>query len=522
MAQRAITQKIQAPDLGIITSIPPDAINPRAWSGGLNVRFKDGYVETSPGWEKFTSQDIGSPIAAIEQFFLLDGVNYVVLVATDGVWYYDTGSDTWLDITGDVLTAVIDDYISSDTWPDTFIFTNNKDRVQKWLGTGVCASLAGLDTAEGASGTVDVDAAKSVCVFSSFVHLANTREDATRFPQRWRWSRFNNAEGWSNVGTYGQAGYADLTDGPDHLMVTRRLGNDYMALYKEHSIHIGQYVGPPTIWARRLVVSNIGLRAPGAVADLGDEHIFLGDDNFYVFNGLAVKPIGQAIFNTFIDELDPDKVEMVKAYVIDEDNEVWFIYPTSGNDTPNRMVVYNYISSAWSFRDAPFTCIGRYRESLNKAWNGMPLTWEDHPERWDSRLWTANNPIILAGGNDGFVQQIGAGVYGQDGSNHESYVITKALDMSRPDILKRWLRIFLDMVKQSSYNLEISFATLNSVHDTPTFGAAVNYDMALSGKPYKDIDQSGRWLFVKFRTNHTTRPWKLSGYGFEYIERGRY
>lgn len=522
MTQRSIVDKIIAPDLGIFANVAKDAINPRGWSGGLNSQFKDGYARTSPGWEKFTSQLLSVPVVGGEQFFMLDGVNYLILITTTGIFYFDTGTLLWTDITGTALTGLVANYVCIETWPNIFIITNDKDRVRKWEGTGNTSSLGGLTAAVGSAGTVDVQAAKSVCVFGGFVHLGNTVEDLDRFPQRWRWGRYLDAEGWSNVGTYGQAGYSDITDGPDHLMRQLRLGSDYMALYKEHSIHIAQYVGPPTVWARRLVISNIGLRAAGAVADLGDEHIFLGDDNFYVFNGLACKPIGTPIWDTFLDELNPEKVSQVKAYVIEEESEVWFIYPTSGSDTPNKMVCYNYLNGAWSFRDAPFTCLFKYRESTSVSWDAMVGTWEDHPEQWDSRLWTANNPVILAGQNAGYVQKIGANVWGQDGSNHDSYVISPALDAKRPDVIKRWLRIFIDAVKANSYNLEVSVAGVNHLHDTQTFGTARNFDLGLSGKPYLDIDTACRWLFIKFRTNDTAKPWQISGYGTEKVERGRY
>lgn len=523
MANRAVIGKIKSPDKGIFLNLAKDAIDSRGWSNGLNVMFKDGYVKTSPGWTKYTSQLIPYPITCGDQFFMLDGTNFMILVTTTKVYWFDTGSSTWTDITGTDLTAVVSDFVSTDTWPDLFLFTNNKDRVRKWTGSGNVASLLGLDTADdGSGGTVDVSTAKSLSVFSGFVHVFGPVEDGVRLPQRWRWSKFNNAEGWNNTGTYGQAGYADITDGSDHIMCGRRLGNDYMAIYKEHSIHIGQYVGPPVVFARRLVIANIGLRAPGAVADLGDEHIFFGDDNFYVFNGLSIKPIGDAIFNQFIDELNPAKVDLVKAFVVEEENEVWFIYPTSGNDTPNKMACYNYNNGAWSFRDAPFTCLFRFRESLNKTWDAMVGTWESHPERWDSRIWSSNNPIILAGQNAGYVQKIGAGVYAQDGSDHDSYVISKAFDMDRPDVIKRFLRCFIDAVKMNAYDMDVSFAVLNHVHDTPSFGAPVTFDMALSGQPWVNMDTAGRFLMIKFRTNGTAVPWQLSGYGLEFLTRGRY
>lgn len=521
---RAITQHVNSPAAGIVQDSPPNAIDRRAWSDGLNIRFINGRVETSPGWEKFTAVASSSPVKHIAQYKKYDNTDFAIRITNTKVERYDPGTDTWIDITGaSPLTGVTDDFVQSDTAFDTYMFTNNVDRVKKWGGTGNISNLGGLSTADdGAGGTVDVTAAKGLTAFAGFMHLVNTQESSTRYAQRWRWSRFGNHEGWNNQSTYGQAGFADLVDGPDKLQTAIRLGGDFIALYKEDSISIAQYVGPPTVWSRRLVVNGVGLLAPGAVTNIVNEHIFCASDNFYIFNGLAIKPVGDAIFDQFISELNPSKAHLMWAHTIYEYNEVIFAYPSGSSEVPNRAVVLNYMTGAWAFRDMPFLCMGPYRRTTaSDTWDSDSEAWNDDDTRWDDARLAENAPLHLAGDADGHVHDYGVG-FSQDEENHDSYVISPAIDMGRPDLIKRWMRIIIEVIATGTYNMEVSYLTVKSPNTVLNWSAAKNFPCDLSTHPWVTVDVSGRYLFLRFRTNHTARPWKLTAYGWEAIYSGRY
>lgn len=519
--RRAQTAVVNNIDTGIVTRLPPNAIPKNAWSNGLNIRFKNGRVETSPGWEKYSSQQLTGPVRNLNQYFKLDNTDYAMAITNTKIYYYSTGTGLWTDITGGVLTGAVAEPIQSDTILDFFIFVNNIDRVKKWDGTGTISNVGGLTVAiDEGGGTIDVQAAKGVVGFSGFVHLINTIEDGARYSQRWRWSRFNDAESWDNVGTYGQAGFTDITDGPDKLQAIRRLGGDFVALYKERSIHIAQYVGPPTVWSRRLIVSDIGLLAPGAVTSIINEHVFIANDNIYIFNGVSIKPIGTPIFDRFISELNPAKTHLIWAHTIYEENEIIFAYPSGSSDVPDKALVLNYQTEAWSFRDMPFMSMGNYRMTdSGDSWDSDSDTWDSDVTRWDDTTAADNAPIHLGGDEDGYVHVYGTG-YSQDGGAHDSYVISPALDLKRPDAIKRFFRILADLVATGAHNMEISYLTVNNPNQVLSWSAVKNLPCDLSTVPWITVDIAGRYGFVRFRTNGTNNPWRLTGYGCEYIIRG--
>lgn len=519
--KRAQIIRINGPAAGVVLNMPPNVISPSAWSAAFNVRFKNGRVETSPGWDNFTEQQLTGPVKHLAQFFKFSGIDYAIAITNTKVYYYDTGTSTWTDITGTALTGLISDFINSDTAFDLFIFTNNVDRVRKWDSSGNSSNLLGLDTSADESGTatINVSACKSLNSFSGFMHLVNTLENGDRKSQRWRWSRFGTAEGWDNVSTYGQAGFADITDGPDKLQTVRRLGGDFNVLYKERSIHIAQYVGPPTVWSRRLVVNGVGLLAPGAVADIVNEHVFCADDNFYIFNGLAIKPVGTAIFDQFISELDPQYASLMWAHTNYEEHEVIFAYPTVGHTSPNRAVVLNYLTGAWCFRDMPFTAMGPYRRTNSAdSWDSDSDSWDSDITRWDDARYQQNAPQHLGGDVDGYVFDYGLN-WSQNGASHNSYVISPAIDLKRPDVIKRFIRIYADLIASGSHNLEISYITTDNPNESLVWANSRSLPCDLSTNPWVTMDIAGRYLFLRFRTNGTNNPWKLTGYGLQYVIR---
>lgn len=141
--------------------------------------------------------------------------------------------------------------------------------------TAKFADLAGI----AGSGVLAASLVATVGGGSPFSMLGNTNVQSH---QLW-WSAFANDTTWiPNLAT--QAGNYALfdTDGP--LIALRQLGDRAIA-YKLRSIYLGQYVGPPLIWAWQLLTSEVGAQSQEGVINLGDRHVFLGFDNFYVLDG---------------------------------------------------------------------------------------------------------------------------------------------------------------------------------------------------------------------------------------------
>lgn len=526
---RALTVKINAPAGGIIQNQPHDMIDPRAWVDGLNIRFTNGGVQTSPGWAKYiedgVAADLASPVRAISQLTKYDLTNFLVVVTNNKAWLYDDTNDEFDDISGAFsFTTDADNHVETETAFETLMITNDRDRIQKYTGSGNIADLGGLNTSvdETGAGTVDVEAARSIGAFSGFIHIVNTTEDGSRFAQRWRWSAFRDIEKWNNTGTYGQAGFEDVTDGQDTLQCFRRLGGDYGVLYKDKSVHLAQYVGPPTVWARRVVSTTVGLLAPGAVADIGTIHVFVGNDNIYAFNGSTMKPIGDPIWDFFINNLNPNCRHKVYAYPIFDENEVVICYPHGDSEECNRALVYNWLDGTWAPREMPFLAMGSYFAiDTGDSWDESDGTWDEDTQQWNFSSTSLNQAIILAGSETGEIYRYGTG-WNQDGAEHDSWVKSKAFDMNRPDIVKRLVRLFLDMAVTGVHYANIYYAATDNKNAPVTFVQFLPIKCDATGHPWVNPDISGRYIRFMIRTTGIEHPWRCNGYGAEYLERGRY
>ena len=56
-------------------------------------------------------------------------------------------------------------------------------------------------------------------------------------------------------------------------------------------MYVGRYVGPPLIWAWQRVPGEVGTAGPESVVVVEDRHYFVGQNDFYVFDGTVPQPL---------------------------------------------------------------------------------------------------------------------------------------------------------------------------------------------------------------------------------------
>lgn len=429
---------------GVIKIYAPDQIPDYSFQDVLNVKFKNGKASASDGWVAFASP-LDSRTMHGDEFFKRDGSEFLVAFSLTTAYQYNAGIGPFQSIQdANPFSGNADEFFDTDTGFDIFVMTNGLNPVRKWTGSGTLSLLGGLTTVQGGFLNVTGNLIRS---FSGFLVLFNTTESGSPFPQRVRWSVFGQPENWTNdVNGNGQAGSNDLADDVGFILWATPF-NNYMCIYKERSIYLMQYVGPPTIFSFQRVINGIGIFAQRAVADLGDEHAFLGSDNFYTFNGISIEPIGNPVKDFFFQDLDPGFRNRVQAFVVEEDNEVWWIYP-SGAATyadgtphtlgdPDKAVVWNYLNNTWAIRDNPGIHWFYYHQITQFTWQTIPdLSWSATSGAWNDKRFLANFPLNIAGLKDGSFIQYG-GVFDKLGVAYTKKLQTKFFDFGKPGVKKR-------------------------------------------------------------------------------------
>lgn len=179
-------------------------------------------------------------------------------------------------------------------------------------------------------------------------------DDGTDTPDGWFCSGLNDETVWTPaIAT--QCANGRLRQTPGKVRAGKAFGSNLVA-YKDRSMYLGTYVGPPDIWAWARVPGEIGAPSQEAVVNVGTpenpRHIFIGFDDFYSFDGSLPVPIGEswvkeAVFSTVQRNRLNSCISLHDANL----NIVRFWYPGVDSVNPDKCVVYNYRTNRWGRDD---------------------------------------------------------------------------------------------------------------------------------------------------------------------------
>lgn len=185
--------------------------------------------------------------------------------------------------------------------------------------------------------------AKRVAKVGDFLMMGNI----TGAPNRIQWSAINDPAGSWASSRRTQAGQVDLD--PKFGDVQRIVGGRYALVFQERGISRLDYVGPPQVWANRIISDGRGAVAPFSVVNIGYLTWFLSQDGWYVTNGTEVQPIGsQRVNRWFFAAADDDYLGTVQG-AIDWVNEclVWS-FVNRGETGYGCQLVYSWAQDAFS------------------------------------------------------------------------------------------------------------------------------------------------------------------------------
>src|SRR3990167_8205513 len=140
----------------------------------------------------------------------------------------------------------------------------------------------------------------------NFVFLFNTNEATYGdSPNRWWCAALGGYTDWTpSIAT--QCVTDILTSVPGRIYAGKRFGNQ-VVVYKERGMYIGTYVGAPAVWDFQLIPGDAGCSSQEAVVNIGTPdnpvHIFMGNNDFWRFDGARPIPLGGPLRNTVFSEL---------------------------------------------------------------------------------------------------------------------------------------------------------------------------------------------------------------------------
>lgn len=539
-----------SPELGLFCSVFPGGAN-AVMTSSDGITWTDRVPAEANTWASICwSPRLGLFCAVSE-----DGTNRVMTSPNGTNWTAQAHSvgTTWRSVTWspelDLFCAVADGgigYSVMTSFNGTTWVTRRAGVANEWfsicwsprLNLFVVVALTGVDNRVmfsnsgitgwairtdivGLEGGYLICKAKLIKGFQNFLMLGNTYEDTFDTSQRLRWCKYGDPTIWKNTpaGT-GQAGYMDFLEDHDPIVAMELIGNS-LAVYKKKGIYLVNYIGPPFLFSKTRVVNDVGALSGAAVVPYGGGHYFAGLDNFYYFDGVTAKPIGNGIKKQFFGELNSEKRELVFGYLLKEHREIWWAYPKLGSDYPNYAYVLDIETGAWSHRTMPACmCMGLYRQTTSPSWDDTAKDWGSTDKYKDEDYLLKDVPKNLIGQTDSYIQDIKPYLTNFDGSDIDGWLKTKLYDLGNPLIIKRLQRIQFLISREGDYNLEVIVRTADNVDETPVEYDTYYYNLQTTTPAYLDLDISARYFQLILRTSLKAQPWKLQGFILHYIERG--
>lgn len=182
-----------------------------------------------------------------------------------------------------------------------------------------------------------------------FAFGCNDYGSSTQDPMLIRWSDQESVTTWTPAAT-NQAGSVRLSHGSK--IVTAIQTRQEIVVLTDSAIYSLQYLGPPVVWGSQLLGDNVSIAGPNSIA-LGSGVVYwMGVDKFYKYDG-RVQTLRCDLRQYIYNDINLDQADQFFASTNEGFNEVWFFYCSSGSNTIDRYVVYNYFENngegAWYY-----------------------------------------------------------------------------------------------------------------------------------------------------------------------------
>lgn len=228
---------------------------------------------------------------------------------------------------------------------------------------------------------------------NGFVMALNTDETVYgTSPDRWWCSALYDDTDWTPaVSTQSTTGR--LIDGLGAITAGKRFGSDMIA-YKERGIFLGRYAGPPAVWDWTTISEDVGCVGREAVVITNVGHVFVGQDNIYVFDGTRPIPVGDPVRQWWADNSSGQYRDRTKLLWDRQNSLVWMFFPSKTSDgAADYCLVFHTLTRRWGRCDNIAQAVVNFYTSGAFTYDGgSPLisTYNNSPAAsipYDSVLW---------------------------------------------------------------------------------------------------------------------------------------
>lgn len=514
--------------VGVIKDLPFEKVPLNAWTDARNMRFRDGAAEKMLGYsESFASPSIAPywllPVnTGGTQFWLYGGLTKVG--ATDGASHADitrsSGGDYSVDAnigwTGAVMNGIP-------------VISNGVDVPQMWNTPALGTPLAALTAWPGTY------SARSLRALKRYLVALDIIKGATRYPFMVKWSSAAPAgavpSSWDETDPTVDAREFELPAGGGFVVDGFPL-RDALVLYKEYETWLMQFVGGVDVFRFLRIFSSFGAfnRRCALEFDTGRHLVFTGDDivlHDSQNNQSILDRRAKALVRGVVDTTHYRKSFVARNPV---QREVWVCVPESGNEYPNKAIVWNWVEGTIGLRDLPNAA--HIAEGIvnpieaTELWSGAVGDWSTDSASWGDRTFDPSQRAMLMAVPGETKLHLLNSTNQNNGSNMTSYLervglgfplkVERPPDFSTVKLVRGlWPRISGTV----GGVINVSVGSQEVANGPVTWETPRPYTIGTS--EFIDVLSTGRLHALRFEST-TDINWKLHDYDVDVVPIGKY
>ena len=482
-----ITAGVLNQEYAVATVVDANTYTIQARTAGTSIQSitVDGVL--SPTLVAANASDTGNGGASVVGTYLLPtGLDAAVFGTGFGAGPWSRS--TWGSASSTTVLAGNLRLWSQDNYGEDLIFNVRNGNIYYWdrsASSGTYQRAVALSSLAGAKNVPTL--AKRVIISDTDRHVIAFGCDSldnpgTLDPMLIRFSSQEDASDWLPT-TTNTAGDLRLSSGSE--IITAIETRQQILIFTDVSLYAMQYLGPPFTFGVNMISENISIQGPNAGAAVDDMVFWMGNGDFFMYNG-SVQKLNCMVRKYIFDDLNYDQGDKVYAATNTAYSEIWWFYPSKNSQANDKYVVYNYAEDVWYFGSMART------------------SWTDR----------GHISFPLASGLDGYLYQHESGL--DDGSVSppvaiDSFIQSSPLDIGDGEQFTLIRRVFPDVTFGNSTNSNPSVDITMSVRNISNgsyvkSSTASYYDLA---KDQVDFRLRGRQMSFKLASDEVGTTWRL-------------
>lgn len=288
------------------------------------------------------------------------------------------------------------------------------------------------------------------------------------------WSDEEGRTVWTSTST-NKAGSRRLTHGNKIIGAVQSHGS--ILIHTDLSIHEMSWQGRPFTFSLKIVGLNCGLIGLNATIDVNGVAYWMGTESFFRYTGRAELipcPVQRYVF----DDMNADQKDKITVGLVSEFQEIWWFYPSSSSNEPDKYVTLNYVTGVWTVGE-----LGR--------------------TAWTDKEGPLSNPTALDENGKYYSHESGVDA---DGMAMTSFAETGAFELGEAGDEQTHMSQIIPDIKDQSGSLKFYFYSRKYPNSTEKTKGP--YSVTSSTK-HKSVRVRGRQIRMKVLSDTTGSNWQL-------------